>query len=361
MSIKIKYVLFLVLLLVVVGTSTAAAILISSKDKPKGESEQMTESIKRNENYKDGMYAVMDTTKGAIILELFFEKTPMTVTNFIGLAEGVFPVTNGKPFYDGLTFHRVIKDFMIQGGDPRGNGTGGPGYKFPDEFDPSLKHDTPGILSMANSGKDTNGSQFFVTHVPTPWLDGKHTVFGSVIEGQSVVNSIAQGDKIVSVSIVRKGAAAQSFSVSQESFDTLIRENGIRSKAQLENQRKETLTLIQKKWPTAQKAENGVFYTINKQGTGKTVLSGQTLKMKYKGYLLDGTVFDDSDMHAPLSFQVGSGKLIPGFDTQALEMKVGEKRTIVIPPELAYGSSGAAGVIPGNAYIAFDLELLSAE
>ncbi|HPX46914.1 MAG TPA: peptidylprolyl isomerase, partial [Treponemataceae bacterium] len=239
MSIKIKYVLFLVLLLVLVGTSTAAAILISSKDKPKGESEQMTESIKRNENYKDGMYAVMDTTKGAIILELFFEKTPMTVTNFIGLAEGVFPVTNGKPFYDGLTFHRVIKDFMIQGGDPRGNGTGGPGYKFPDEFDPSLKHDTPGILSMANSGKDTNGSQFFVTHVPTPWLDGKHTVFGSVIEGQSVVNSIAQGDKIVSVSIVRKGAAAQSFSVSQESFDTLIRENGIRSKAQLENQRKE--------------------------------------------------------------------------------------------------------------------------
>lgn len=359
MSKKLKILLIGVMALVLVGSATAAAILIGTSSGQSGTKAKGKEGNGMASIDTDGLYAVMETSKGTIVLELFYKQTPMTVCNFVGLAEGTLDATKGKRFYDGLTFHRVIKDFMIQGGDPAGNGTGSAGYRFPDEFDPSLKHDGPGVLSMANSGPGTNGSQFFITHVATPWLDGKHTVFGRVVQGQDVVNAIAQGDKIVSVKIERKGSEAKAFNATQADFNKYIAANGERQKAMVEAGRKDVLAKIAQKWPNAKKAESGVYYEITKAGTGEAVKVGQVLTMKYKGYLIDGTVFDDSDMHEPLTFPVGKGQLIPGFDSQALEMKVGEKRTIVIPPELAYGEAGAGGVIPGNAYIAFDLELLS--
>jgi len=169
----------------------------------------------------DGLFARINTNRGDIVIRLEFQRTPLTVCNFVALAEGKMSAAAGKPYYDGLLFHRVIADFMIQGGDPLGNGRGGPPYRFRDEIVGALKHDGPGVLSMANAGPNTNGSQFFITHKATPWLDGKHTVFGKVIDGQKVVDSIRQGDKINSITIIRNGQAAGDFKADQAAFDAL--------------------------------------------------------------------------------------------------------------------------------------------
>lgn len=327
-----------------------------------GEGELVARKMKGERNMmrelSDGLYAVINTAKGEILLNLFFDQTPMTVCNFVGLAEGKFAVCKGKPYYDGLKFHRVIDNFMIQGGCPLGTGTGGPGYAFPDEIVSSLKHEGAGVLSMANAGAGTNGSQFFITHVATPWLDGKHTVFGKVVKGQDVVNAIKQDDVINSISIIRKGKLAESFKSSEEDFKSYIAKVEEGAKKAMENALEDAMPTIKQKWPKAIKDDDGVLFFVSKEGKGVLPQKGQTLRMKYKGSLLDGKVFDDSDMHEPLEFEAGMGRLIKGFDSQALKMKVGEKRTIIIPPHLAYGNQGAAGVIPPNAVLIFELELL---
>jgi FKBP-type peptidyl-prolyl cis-trans isomerase len=309
----------------------------------------------------DGLYAKFVTDKGDIITSLEFEKTPLTVTNFVGLAEGTKDSTLGKnvKFYDGLTFHRVIDNFMIQGGCPLGSGTGGPGYTFPDEIDPTLKHDGPGRLSMANAGPGTNGSQFFITHVATPWLDGKHTVFGHVVSVQEVVNAIKTGDTIKTIEIIRVGDAAEAFKADQAAFDTLIagRQEAAAEKAQEKMQAQNEL--IEKKWPNAKTTPSGMRYIVLQEGSGETPTRGTTVTAHYTGTLLDGKKFDSSvDRGKPFQFPVGAGRVIKGWDEAFLSMKKGEKRIIILPPNLAYGARGAGGVIPPNATLVFEVELL---
>jgi peptidylprolyl isomerase len=265
-------------------------------------------------------------------------------------------VAGGKPFYDGLTFHRVIPDFMIQTGDPQGTGSGGPGYRFPDEIDDTLKHDGPGVLSMANAGPETNGSQFFITHVATPWLDGKHAIFGRVVSGQDVVNAIKQGDRMEAITIIRNGQGANAFKADQAAFDALLRSSAERANSRLKAQRDADIAQVQQKYPNATLTPSGIYYIIQKEGTGNKAGSGKAVAVNYKGMLLSGVVFDNSDLHGPLEFQTGSGQIIPGFDEAVADMRQGEKRVVALPPELAYGERGV-GDIPGNSFLIFELEL----
>jgi cyclophilin family peptidyl-prolyl cis-trans isomerase len=353
----------------------------------------------------DGIFATITTSKGPIILQLEYKKTPVTVANFISLAEGKNTfVTDaklkGKPFYDGLKFHRVIKDFMIQGGDPSGNGSGGPGFSFKDEIT-DLKHNKGGILSMANSGPATNGSQFFITHKDTPWLDGKHTVFGNVTQGMDVVNAIAQDDVILKVTIVRKGTAAKAFDapkVFTDYYNNKAEDAKKQALIDAENQKKqaaieaEAKRLYLEKYSgvinakkaflaaekeTATKTESGLVYKITQKGTSAKPADGTTIYFKYSGYFEDGTLFDSS--YADISkiygkydanreaqqgyeaspFVVGSKDgMIPGFLEAMNLLSVGDKALVYIPSSLAYGERGAGGVIPPNATLIFEVETM---
>lgn len=355
----------------------------------------------------EGIFSTIETTKGKITLKLEYQKTPITVANFIALAEGKNTIVadpyKGKPFYDGLKFHRVIKDFMIQGGDPLGTGAGDPGYKFKDEIDPTLKHSKGGILSMANSGPATNGSQFFITHKETPWLDGRHTVFGEVIEGMDVVNKIEQDDQIIKVTISQKGKEAKKFDAGKifaEYYANKAEDDKKTAIEQAEKTRKQAeldalknkeyeekygpimlakKTEFEKLKATATTTESGLKYVILKKGSDKKPATGAQVLIGYAGYFENGKLFDASfedvaklyGKHDPMRAQQGGYNsfpftygnktgLIPGFLEGLEKMNSGDRALIFIPSKLGYGERGAGGVIPPNTDLVFELEMTEA-
>lgn len=342
----------------------------------------------------DGLYADIETSKGTIIVQLEYIKAPITVANFVTLAEGKNPFVSAefknKAFYDGLKFHRVDPDFVIQGGDPLGNGSGGPGYAFKDEFT-DLQHNTEGTLSMANSGPNTNGSQFFITHVPTPNLDGRHTVFGYVVkDGMTVVNAIEVNDDIVSVKIIRKGEAAKKFNAEKIFNDYFKNESENQKKQALIDAELKQKSEVQNKVlmadkvayfknlkATATKSTTGLVYKIIKSGNGKKPSIGTTVAVNYAGYFEDGMLFDScikaveesygklnqqklmQNGYQPIPFQVGTKTgLIPGFIEGLEKLKIGDKVVLFIPSNLAWGEQGAHGLIPPNANVIFEIEML---
>ncbi len=332
-----------------------------------------------------GMYAKFETSKGIIICALEFEKTPMTVANFVGLAEGNFAAGDlsfNKPYYDGLKFHRVIKDFMIQGGDPEGTGRGGPGYKFPDEFDKTLTHSGPGILSMANSGPNTNGSQFFITHKATPWLDGKHTVFGHVISGQDIVDAIAQDDKMEKITILRVGEKAKAFDAKAvfeplyasfyEEYVLYPRYMDSVSKISIEDYNAAFYEQVKASLPKklarkAKQTESGMVYVIHKRGKKKTLITpGDTLEVHTTGTFMRGnekffSTYDPGAQTMKFQFQNPQRRMVKGYE-EGLQLVGNEGSiTLYLPYHLAYGSMGNRPTIKPYANIQFDIEVVSAK
>ena len=341
----------------------------------------------------DGLYAEITTVKGIIVCELEYKKTPITVANFVTLAEAkntfVAEEYKNKKLFDGLKFHRVIPNFMIQGGDPLGNGSGDAGYKFKDEIT-DLKFDKGGLLAMANSGPGTNSSQFFITHIATPWLDGKHTIFGHVVEkGMDVVNTIVQDDAINSIKIIKKGVDANKFDavkVFNDYFKIEAETQKKQSEIEAVNQQKyqeQFAKIIADKiafFATAKagstKSPSGLQYKILTKGTGKKLAAGTSVMVKYAGFLENGTLFDTSEEgvakqfgkfdaqraaqmgYQPIPFTIGKKDgLIPGFIEGLEKINPGDKIILFIPSNLGYGENGAGDVIPPNANIIFEVEI----
>jgi len=329
-------------------------------------------------NTTEGIFATISTSKGDIVVSLEYVKAPVTVANFITLAEGKNPFVKverlkGKPFYDGLKFHRVINDFMIQGGDPQGTGAGDPGYSFKDEFVSELKFEKGGVLAMANSGPATNGSQFFITHKETPWLNGKHTIFGHVVSGMDNVNKIVQDDIMTKITITRKGVAAKK-------FDAVKVFSNEMKKGELQKEESQKVVSAKAAYFAANKARatttaSGLKYVITQKGTGVKGADGSTIYFHYAGYFEDGNLFDSSMSqvakaygkydanrdaqggYKAFPFTVGKKDgMIPGF-IEALDMMTdGEKAIFFLPSNLAYGEKGAGGVIPPNSTLVFEIE-----
>jgi len=360
----------------------------------------------------NGLFAEFATTKDTIIVELFYEKTPLTVANFVGLAEGTHPKladsVQGIPFYNGTIFHRVINEFMIQGGDPSGTGMGKPGFTFGDEFDETLKHDKPGVLSMANSGPATNGSQFFITEVPTPWLDNKHSIFGQVVKGQEVVDSISnvqvmpgsnkplEDIRILSLNIIRQGFGAKRFNAAKtwnREFP-LLEEKRLKkieeAKQEAERQKKiaeekmetaaaEILPVLEDYKSKATTSDSGLLsYTI-KEGTGEKPKQGQSVKLYYQGYFTDGKLFgtnvkdidikcgtydekkEQRGFYNLMPMQISAdAQMIPGFKEGVFNMKKGDKTFLYLPSHLAYGEAGRGPIAP-NSDLIFIIEMVDEE
>jgi peptidylprolyl isomerase len=321
-----------------------------------------------------GMYAEFKTTKGNIIISLEYDKVPMTVANFVGLAEGDFIVDDTieykEPFYDGLKFHRVIDNFMIQGGDPQGNGSGGPEHRFHDEIVESLKHSGPGILSMANSGPNTNGSQFFITHKDTPWLDGKHTVFGHVIHGQDVVNAIVKDDIMEEVKIIRKGKIAKKWDAT-EHFK-VVRDSILEIEKAKQAEFEKIAAMSQEEYgnfmyeevlktdPSAKLSSSGLVYSIANPGDELKPEEGTTMTVHYRGtFRKDGKQFDASyDRGQPMTFKYKVQRMIPGFEEGLGMLGKGGKARLIIPYYAAYGAKGRPGAIPPYSDLVFDIEIV---
>lgn len=346
--------------------------------KPKPKTATTAAKIAPKANPGEGIFATIATTKGDIVVSLEYVKAPVTVANFISLAEGTNPNVKverlkGKPFYDGLKFHRVINDFMIQGGDPDGNGTGGPGYAFKDEFTEDLKFEKGGVLAMANSGPATNGSQFFITHKDTPWLNGKHTIFGHVVSGMDNVNKIVQDDIMTKITITRKGAAAKKFDAVKVLAEDVKKQEAKKAESQKVITEKAAYFAATKAKATA--TPSGLKYVITQKGTGVKGAEGSNIYFHYAGYFEDGNLFDSSIANVAKAygkydanrdaqkgykafpFVVGKKDgMIPGF-IEALDMMTdGEKAIFFLPSNLAYGEKGAGGVIPPNATLIFEIE-----
>ena len=341
----------------------------------------------------DGLFADIETTKGHIVVKLNYKEVPTTVANFVTLAEGknnfVKVEYKGKPFYNGTIFHRVIDGFMIQGGDPTGTGMGDPGYRFEDEFVPSLRHNKKGILSMANSGPNTNGSQFFITQVPTPHLDGRHTVFGETVKGEEVIDAIAkvprngqdrpnEDIKIKNITIVANGKDAEKFDAVKV-FDSYFKSVAEREKEKEERVKRASAKFLEEikvQEPQAKVLPSGVkIFTIN-NGEGKQPKQTEFAMVNYAGYLRNGALFDSNikeveesygkyqamreqqNGYQPIPFPyTPSAQLIPGFKEALLTMKVGDKIRVFIPATLGYGEAGAGDVIPPNSDLIFDIEI----
>ena len=343
----------------------------------------MTSNCSTSKNgLDDGIYAKLKTNKGEILLKLTYDKTPITVANFVSLAEGnntqVSSDYKNKPFYDGIIFHRVISNFMIQTGDPLGTGTGNPGYSFEDEFDKDLKHDGPGILSMANSGPNTNGSQFFITHKETPWLDGKHSVFGKVINGQDVVDEIEQDDKIVSLDIVKVGSNAKKFNAKDIFNDYFLgikkrKEDLEQSLIKIQELKKEEFIELEDKYS---KTDSGLKYYILKKTDGEKITNGITALTNYSVYFEDGKLLDtsveniaqsnnifdqrrkDGGGYSPIEARIDPEvSLIPGFKEGLSLLREGEKAILYLPYYLAYGDQGNS-VIPPKSSLIFEIEVV---
>jgi len=334
-------------------------------------------------NLKDGMYADIKTNKGDILVKLNYKKTPITVANFVSLANGTNPAVTidklkRKPFYNGIKFHRVIKKFMIQAGDPNtldtipaNDGRGGPGYSFQDEFPKDsvgkllLTFKNKGVLAMANAGANTNGSQFFITHVPTPRLNGRHTIFGHVIDGQQVVDTIVKNDSIIKIDIIRKGKEAKAFDAKKvftKGLETFKKAQIIAAKKALELTKKETEAFIKNMTAKGYKVKtynSGLVIATQKVGKGVKPAVGDIVSVHYNGRLTNGKEFDSSyKRKQPIKFPVGVRRVIPGWDFGIMQLRVGTKAIFFIPSNMAYGTRGAGGVIPPNANLIFDVELI---